>query len=296
MIPTIYEHGFLVVDKEPGMTSHDVVAIARRALGTRKVGHAGTLDPMATGVLVLGFNNGTRLLQYITDGDKSYQATIVLGVSTITDDFEGEVIATVDASAITDEQINAELGSMRGTFMQRPSSVSAVKVDGERAYDRVRSGETVVLASREVTISRLDILQIRRSKKRVEIDVEVTCSAGTYIRAIARDCGDGLKVGGHLSALRRTRVAGFTTTGAASIAGLKSAEFSTLDLANVARATFPVREIALDEKLELSFGRTVTANPADGVYAGISPANELIALLSNVDGKAKPIAVFAAAH
>jgi tRNA pseudouridine55 synthase len=294
--PTIYEHGFLVVDKEPGMTSHDVVAIARRALGTRKVGHAGTLDPMATGVLVLGFNNGTRLLQYITDGDKSYQATVVLGVSTITDDFEGEVIATVDASAITDEQINAELGTMRGTFMQRPSSVSAVKVDGERAYDRVRSGETVVLASREVTISRLDILQIRRSEKRVEIDIEVTCSAGTYIRAIARDCGDGLKVGGHLSALRRTRVAGFTTTGAASIAGLKSAAFSTLDLADVARATFPVREIALDEKLELSFGRTLTANPADGVYAGISPANELIALLSNVDGKAKPIAVFAAAH
>ena len=296
MTPTIYEHGFLVVDKEPGMTSHDVVAIARRALGTRKVGHAGTLDPMATGVLVLGFNNGTRLLQYITDGDKSYQATVVLGISTITDDFEGEVIATVDASAITDEQINAELGTMRGTFMQRPSSVSAVKVDGERAYDRVRSGETVVLASREVTISKLDILQIRRSEKRVEIDIEVTCSAGTYIRAIARDCGDGLKVGGHLSALRRTRVAGFTTTGAASIAGLKSAEFSTLDLADVARATFPVREIALDEKLELSFGRTLTANPADGVYAGISPANELIALLSNVDGKAKPIAVFAAAH
>jgi tRNA pseudouridine55 synthase len=294
--PTIYEHGFLVVDKEPGMTSHDVVAIARRALGTRKVGHAGTLDPMATGVLVLGFNNGTRLLQYITDGDKSYQATVVLGASTITDDFEGEVIATVDASAITDEQINAELGTMRGTFMQRPSSVSAVKVDGERAYDRVRSGETVVLASREVTISGLDILQIRRSEKRVEIDIEVTCSAGTYIRAIARDCGDGLKVGGHLSALRRTRVAGFTTTGAASTAGLKSAEFSTLDLADVARATFPVREIALDEKLELSFGRTLTANPADGVYAGISPANELIALLSNVDGKAKPIAVFAAAH
>jgi tRNA pseudouridine55 synthase len=292
----IGEHGFLVVDKEPGMTSHDVVAIARRALGTRKVGHAGTLDPMATGVLVLGFNNGTRLLQYITDGDKSYQATVVLGISTVTDDFEGEVIATVDASAITDEQIHAELDTMRGTFMQRPSSVSAVKVDGERAYDRVRSGETVVLASREVTISQLDILEIRRIEKRVEIDIEVICSAGTYIRAIARDCGDTLKVGGHLSALRRTRVAGFTTSGSASIADLKSAEFSTLDLADVARATFPVREIALDEKLELSFGRTLAANPADGIYAGISPANELIALLSNVDGKAKPIAVFAAAH
>ena len=296
MTQKIGEHGFLVVDKEPGMTSHDVVAIARRALCTRKVGHAGTLDPMATGVLVLGFNNGTRLLQYITDGDKSYQATVVLGVSTVTDDFEGEVIATVDASAITDEQIHAELDTMRGTFMQRPSSVSAVKVDGERAYDRVRSGETVVLASREVTISQLEILEIRRIEKRLEIDIEVTCSAGTYIRAIARDCGDMLKVGGHLSALRRTRVAGFTTTGAASIAALKSAEFSTLDLADVARATFPVREIALDEKLELSFGRTIAANPADGIYAGVSPANELIALLSNVDGKAKPIAVFAAAN
>ncbi|MBU6254944.1 MAG: tRNA pseudouridine(55) synthase TruB [Actinomycetales bacterium] len=289
-------HGFLVVDKEPGMTSHDVVAIARRALGTRKVGHAGTLDPMATGVLVLGFNNGTRLLQYITDGDKSYQATVVLGISTITDDFEGEVIATVDASTITDTQIIAELDTMRGTFMQRPSSVSAVKVDGERAYDRVRSGENVVLTSREVTISQLEVLEIRHIEKRVEIDIEVTCSAGTYIRAIARDCGDRLKVGGHLSALRRTRVAGFTTSGAVSIAALKSAEFSTLDLADVARATFPVREIALDEKLELSFGRTLKPNLGDGIFAGISSANELIALLSNVDGKAKPIAVFAAAQ
>ena len=289
-------HGFLVVDKEPGMTSHDVVAIARRALGTRKVGHAGTLDPMATGVLVLGFNNGTRLLQYITDGDKSYQATVVLGASTVTDDFEGEVISTADASSITDEQINAVLETMRGTFMQRPSSVSAVKVDGERAYDRVRAGETVVLASREVTISQLDVLEIRHLDQRIEIDIEVTCSAGTYIRSIARDCGDELKVGGHLSALRRTRVAGFTTSGAASIAGLKNGEFTTLDLADVARVTFPVREIALDEKLELSFGRTLAQNPTEGIYAGISSSNELIALLSNVEGKSKPIAVFAPAQ
>ena len=289
-------HGFLVVDKEPGMTSHDVVAIARRALGTRKVGHAGTLDPMATGVLVLGFNNGTRLLQYITDGDKSYQATVVLGASTVTDDFEGEVISTADASSITDEQINAVLDTMRGTFMQRPSSVSAVKVDGERAYDRVRAGETVVLASREVTISQLDVLEIRHLDQRIEIDIEVTCSAGTYIRSIARDCGDELKVGGHLSALRRTRVAGFTTSGAASITGLKNGEFTTLDLADVARVTFQVREIALDEKLELSFGRTLAQNPTEGIYAGISSSNELIALLSNVEGKAKPIAVFAPAQ
>ena len=292
----MHEHGFLVVDKEPGMTSHDVVAIARRALGTRKVGHAGTLDPMATGILVLGFNNGTRLLQYITDGDKSYQATVVLGAATVTDDVEGEVISTADTSSITDAQIHDELLKMRGTIMQRPSSVSAVKIDGERAYDRVRSGEEVVLPSREVTISQLDVLEIRRVEKGVEIDIEVTCSAGTFIRAIARDCGDALGVGGHLNSLRRSRVAGFGLDRAVSLEKLKSGDFSTLDLADVARATFPVREIELDEKHELSFGRTLLANPNDQIHAGITAANELIALLSNVDGKAKPIAVFAAAQ
>lgn len=292
----MHEHGFLVIDKEPGMTSHDVVAIARRALGTRKVGHAGTLDPMATGILVLGFNNGTRLLQYITDGDKSYQATVVLGAATVTDDVEGEVISTADTSSITDAQIHDELLKMRGTIMQRPSSVSAVKIDGERAYDRVRSGEEVVLPSREVTISQLDVLEIRRVEIGVEIDIEVTCSAGTFIRAIARDCGDSLGVGGHLNSLRRSRVAGFGLDRAVSLEKLKSGDFSTLDLADVARATFPVREIALDEKHELSFGRTLLANPNDQIHAGITAANELIALLSNVDGKAKPIAVFAAAQ
>jgi tRNA pseudouridine55 synthase len=290
------QHGFLVVDKEPGMTSHDVVAIGRRALGTRKVGHAGTLDPMATGILVLGFNNGTRLLQYITDGDKTYQATVVLGAATVTDDVEGEVISSADTSGIADEQIHAELAKMRGTIMQRPSSVSAVKIDGERAYDRVRSGEDVVLPEREVTISQLDVLDIRRLENGIEVDIEVTCSAGTFIRAIARDCGAALKVGGHLNSLRRSRVAGFGLDRAVTLQQLKSGEFSTLDLADVARATFPVREIALDEKLELSFGRTLSANADGQIYAGISTANELIALLQNVDGKAKPIAVFAAAQ
>jgi tRNA pseudouridine55 synthase len=292
----VHEHGFLVVDKEPGMTSHDVVAIARRALGTRKVGHAGTLDPMATGILVLGFNNGTRLLQYITDGDKCYQATVVLGAATVTDDVEGEVISTADTSSVTDTQIHDELSKMRGTIMQRPSSVSAVKIDGERAYDRVRSGEEVVLPSREVTISQLDVLEIRRMEKGIEIDIEVTCSSGTFIRAIARDCGDALSVGGHLNSLRRSRVAGFGLDRAVSLAQLKGGDFSTLDLADVARATFPVRQIELDEKQELSFGRALSANGDDQIYAGITAANELIALLSNVSGKAKPIAVFAAAQ
>lgn len=278
------------------MTSHDVVAVARRALGTRKVGHAGTLDPMATGVLVLGFNNGTRLLQYITDGDKTYQATVVLGIATVSDDADGEIISRSDVSQITDSQIEDVLATMRGTIMQRPSSVSAVKVDGERAYDRVRSGENFELASRQVTISQLYILAIRHLATTIEVDIEVTCSAGTYIRAIARDCGNALNVGGHLSSLRRSRVAGFTLDGAVSLDHLKSGEFTKLSLADIARRTFKVRELALDEGQELSFGRPLSANPTGEIYAAMSGTNDLIALLANKDGLAKPIAVFAAAN
>jgi len=277
------------------MTSHDVVAVARRALGTRKVGHAGTLDPMATGILVLGFNNGTRLLQYITQGDKTYEATLVLGAATVTDDVEGEVISRGDVSAITDADIERELAKMRGIIMQRPSSVSAVKVDGERAYDRVRSGEKVELAAREITISQLDIQQIRRIENAIEVDIHVTCSAGTFIRAIARDCGDGLGVGGHLNALRRTRVAGFDLKRSISLATLKEGGFTTLALADVAKSVFSSRELALDEVNELSFGRPLSANPDDAIYAATSGEN-LIALLCNKDGLAKPIAVFAAAN
>jgi tRNA pseudouridine55 synthase len=288
--------GFLVVDKAPAMTSHDVVAVARKALGTRKVGHAGTLDPMATGVLVLGFGNGTRLLQYITDGDKSYGATIVLGAATITDDHEGELISEVDASEISDEQIKEGLAKMKGVIQQRPSSVSAVKVGGERAYDRVRAGEVFELEARTITISALDILEIRRIARRIEIDIDVTCSAGTFIRAIARDLGSDLGVGGHLSVLRRTRVAGFPISQAISFEDLKSQSFTPLELADVARTTFQVRELALDEVLELSFGRPLAVNPSAEIYAALSPDNRLIALLKNESEKAKPIAVFAAAN
>jgi len=288
--------GFLVVDKAPGMTSHDVVAVARKALGTRKVGHAGTLDPMATGVLVLGFGNGTRLLQYITDGDKSYTATIILGAATITDDREGEVLSEADASQITDEQIKTGLAKMVGEIQQRPSSVSAVKVGGERAYDRVRAGEVFELAARTITISALDILEIRHHGARIEIDIDVTCSAGTFIRAIARDLGDDLQVGGHLSVLRRTRVAGFPISQAISFEDLKAQSFSPLQLADVARATFQVRELALDEVQELSFGRPLSVNATEAIYAALSPDDRLIALLKNESGKAKPIAVFAAAN
>lgn len=288
--------GFLVVDKAPGMTSHDVVAVARRSLGTRKVGHAGTLDPMATGVLVLGFGNGTRLLQYITDGDKSYLATVVLGASTVTDDQEGEIISEADASKITDEQIRTGLAKMVGEIQQRPSSVSAVKVGGERAYDRVRAGEVFELAARTITISALNVLEIRHKGLRIEIDIAVTCSAGTFIRAIARDLGSELAVGGHLSALRRTRVAGFVIDQAISFDALKAQEFQALDLAGVARTTFLVRELALDEVAELSFGRPLASNVSDQIFAALSPDNRLIALLKNEADKAKPIAVFAAAN
>jgi tRNA pseudouridine55 synthase len=251
---------------------------------------------MATGVLVLGFGNGTRLLQYVTNGDKSYLATVVLGAATITDDHEGEVVSTADASGITDAAIENELAKMRGTIAQRPSSVSAVKIDGERAHARVRAGEVFELPAREVTISNLEILEIRRVENRVEVDIDVTCSAGTFIRAIARDCGAALGVGGHLNKLRRTRVAGFGLDRTVSIAALKAQDFTPLSMADVARATFAVRTVSADEATELSFGRALVANNNDEITAAISTTDEVLALLKNKEGKALPIAVFAAVN
>ena len=291
--------GFVVVDKAGAMTSHDVVAVGRRVLGTRKVGHAGTLDPMATGILILGFGHGTRLLQYITDGDKSYRATIALGASTITDDVEGAITSKATQSQLTetsDEQIRTALASMRGVISQRPSSVSAVKVDGKRAHERVRAGEVFELASREVTISQLDVLEIRRGKDAIEVDIEVTCSAGTFIRAIARDLGAALNIGGHLTFLRRTRVASFGEDVANPFEKFKSGDFKTLGLVDVAKSIFKVRDVTSDEAAELSFGRKISASASTGIYAAISATHELIALLENRDDGAKPIAVFAPAN
>ncbi|CAB4668702.1 MAG: tRNA pseudouridine(55) synthase TruB [Actinobacteria bacterium] len=288
--------GFLIVDKAPGMTSHDVVAIARRALNTRKVGHAGTLDPMATGVLVLGFGSGTRLLQYITDGDKSYRATVVLGASTVSDDVEGKVLKTASAetlASVTNEMITSTLDKMRGTIHQRPSSVSAVKIDGERAHARVRAGEEFELPTREVTISQLDIVEIRRNQSSIEVDIEVTCSAGTFIRAIARDCGDALSVGGHLNALSRTRVASFTLSQGCSVDALKNGDFTPLTIVEVARSIFPIRNVGEDEALELTFGRSLSANSTEEITGAVAHGT-LLALLRNIDGVARPIAVFAA--
>jgi tRNA pseudouridine55 synthase len=219
-----------------------------------------------------------------------------LGASTTTDDHEGEVTSTTDASKVSHKDINRVLATMVGEIMQRPTNVSAIKVDGKKAYDRARSGEEFELPSRKVTISQLDVLDIREKELTTEIDVAVTCSAGTYIRAIARDLGAELKVGGHLNVLRRTRVAGFDLDNSVAIDQLKSGDFTTLDLADVARATFSVRELELDEVSELSFGRPLKPNVGDDIFAALSPDNRLIALLKNSLDKAKPVAVFAAAN
>lgn len=210
--------GLLLVDKPAGMTSHDVVSKVRKLAGTRKVGHAGTLDPMATGLLVLGIESATKLLTFVVGADKTYLATIRLGESTITDDREGDILqqATPEQiSSVSSEAITAELAKLRGVIQQVPSAVSAIKVNGERAYDRVRAGEVFELKSREVNISRLEVLgDIRREVNFIEIDIIVDCSSGTYIRAIARDLGAALGVGGHLTELRRTRIGKFDVANA----------------------------------------------------------------------------------
>src|SRR5690606_1309129 len=212
--------GILLVDKPGGLTSHDVVARARRALGTRKIGHAGTLDPMATGLLVLGIEGATRLLTYIVGADKTYTATMRLGQSTSTDDAEGDVIRTADPhdlATVDEGGIAAGVAALTGDIAQIPSTVSAIKVDGRRAYDRVRAGEEVQLAARQVTVSRFEVLAQRREAEGIELDVVVDCSSGTYFRARARDLGDSLGLGGHLTALRRTHVGSFTVADAVGI-------------------------------------------------------------------------------
>ena len=272
-------NGILLVDKSSGMTSHDVVAKIRRRFGTKKVGHAGTLDPMATGVLVLGIGNATRLLQYVVDGTKGYSATVSLGRSTLTDDVEGEVLKVADPqdlAKITDSEIQEELAKMVGVISQRPSSVSAIKVGGKTGHERVRAGEEFELPSREVTITSIDIHSISRSDDSINIEISVICSAGTYIRAIARDLGDSLGVGGHLTALRRTLVSPFDI---AECAEWESAEPITT-AAGISRI-LPVRELQLQELNEISFGRTISANDSQGPVAALSSDGSFVALLEN---------------
>jgi tRNA pseudouridine55 synthase len=280
--------GLVVVDKPAGMTSHDVVSRVRRLAGTRKVGHAGTLDPMATGVLVLGVERATRLLGHLLLTDKAYAATIRLGATTSTDDAEGEVTATRSTEALADDQVRRALAAMTGEVQQVPSSVSAIKVDGRRAYDRVRAGEQVELPARTVRIESIDVTRLELP----EIDVEVRCSSGTYIRAIARDLGEELGVGGHLTALRRTAVGAFTLDRARTLEELAES-FELVPIADAARASFPALDLDDDRATDVRFGRKLELDLGhDGPVALFAPDGEFLALYEQQGPLARAVAVF----
>jgi tRNA pseudouridine55 synthase len=285
--------GLLLVDKAGGMTSHDVVARARRVLSVRKVGHAGTLDPMATGLLVLGVGSATRLLGHVGGHDKTYEATIRLGQSTVTDDREGEVLATASTAHLDDAAVRDALAAQTGPLQQVPSSVSAVKVEGRRSYDRVRAGEAVELAPRSVTVHRLDVHGIRRPEPDlVDVEVTVACTAGTYIRAIARDAGTALGVGGHLTALRRTASGPFTIANAASVEAAGAALTAGggagfLPLTEAATTVFATRRVTVEESRALGYGQRIPATGAPGLHAAVDPDGRLVALLEDAGATAR---------
>ena len=282
--------GLLVVDKPGGWTSHDVVARVRRLAGTRKVGHAGTLDPMATGVLVLGLGRATRLLGHLALTEKEYLATVRLGETTVTDDSDGAVLATADPSGIGDAVLAEAMARLTGTLLQVPSSVSAVKVDGVRSYARVRAGEEVALAAREVVVSRFALLR----REGADLDVAVTCTSGTYVRALARDLGADLGVGAHLRALRRERVGPFVSAEAASLDGLEPGS-AVLPLDAAVGRSFPRRDLTDQEAVELSHGRRITATGLDGPVGAFAPDGCCVALVRDEGDSARPAVVFAPA-
>jgi tRNA pseudouridine55 synthase len=291
--------GLIVVDKPSGMTSHDVVARIRRLAKTRRVGHGGTLDPMATGVLIIGVNKATRLLTYVIGAGKSYTATIRLGESTLTDDAEGEVTGRASVAGVADDAIRGGLAAQTGEIDQVPSAVSAIKINGERAYKRVRDGESVEIPSRRVTVSRLEVLDIRRPADAdvIDVDVDVTCSSGTYIRAIARDLGAALGVGGHLTALRRTAVGGLTLAVAATLEQLeeRAPDVVGLPMADAARQAFPQRTATAEEARILSHGGPLEPVGIDGPYAVFDESGALLAIVSERDGRARAEIVLAPA-
>jgi tRNA pseudouridine55 synthase len=284
--------GLVVVDKPAGLTSHDVVARIRRLAGTRRVGHAGTLDPMATGVLVVGVERATRLLTYLVGAEKEYLATIRLGVTTVTDDAEGEVLSRHDAGHLTDGAVGAGVSALTGEIDQVPSSVSAVKVDGRRAYARIRAGESVELTARRVTVSEFEVLARRDDAdagvRVVDLDVRVFCSSGTYVRALARDLGARVGVGGSLTALRRTRVGPYGLAQARKLTD----DFSMMPLAEAARLAFPARELSDDEARRLAHGIRL---PAIGLgrapAAAFAPDGSLVAVISEEGPLARPLVV-----
>lgn len=283
--------GIVIVDKPGGMTSHDVVSRCRRIFGTRKVGHAGTLDPMATGVLVVGIERATKILGLLSATTKSYAATIRLGRSTTTDDVEGEVLEDNSAQNVADDSVLEVIGRMRGDISQRPSAVSAVKVGGKRAYQLVREGQEVELAERTVRIDRFDALRFRRDGPFLDVDVEVDCSSGTYIRALARDLGRQLGVGGHLTALRRTRVGGYGLEHAHSLEGLSDDPALSYSLDDACLLAFPRRDVTAAEAADASHGRPLSASGLEGIHAATDPDGRVIALLKDHRGSTKSVVV-----
>jgi tRNA pseudouridine55 synthase len=286
--------GLVLIDKPTSWTSHDVVAKVRKAVGTKKVGHAGTLDPLATGLLVLGIESGTKLLTFLVGADKTYEATIRLGQQTISDDSESEVIASASAEEIaklSDEDIAREIAKLTGVLMQTPSSVSAIKVAGKRAYDLVRAGEEVELKAREVKIYGFEMLSVARVSGFLDVEVKVECSSGTYIRALARDLGASLGVGGHITALRRTKVGHFDVTEANSIEELS--ELRLTELAAAAKQLFPVIELTESEVTDLIHGKRISGkSEVTGLAAGLSTSGKLVAVLESVKTDLKSVVVF----
>ncbi len=282
--------GLLVVDKPAGWTSHDVVAKTRGLARTRKVGHAGTLDPMATGVLVLGIGRATRLLGHLALHDKDYDAVIRLGASTNTDDAEGEVTATSDVRW-TEAQVRDAMADLTGSISQVPPAFSAIKVDGRRSYARARSGESFELAARTVVVSRFAL----RSVSGADVEAAVTCSSGTYVRALARDLGAALGCGGHLAGLRRTRVGGYGLDLATPLEELEQDALPVLPLGEAVAAGFPRRDLDADETVEIRYGRRLGPSYLDGPVGAFGPDGAVLALLEDADGAARPLVVFAPA-
>lgn len=287
--------GLVLIDKPTDWTSHDVVAKVRKAVGTKKVGHAGTLDPLATGLLVLGIESGTKLLTFLVGADKSYLATIRLGVSTLSDDSQSEVLETASQealAAIQEAQIQKEIHKLTGVIQQRPSSVSAIKVGGKRAYDLVRSGEQVELKSREVTVSTFELLSSTRTPEGfIDLEVRVDCSSGTYIRALARDLGLALGVGGHITALRRTRVGSFDVAEANQITDLEN--LSLTPLAEAASDLFPTINLTDEQVTHLVHGkRLADIGEKSGLIAGLSGSGDLVAVLEPIGSGLKSVVVF----
>jgi tRNA pseudouridine55 synthase len=293
--PAASNPGLVIVDKPAGMTSHDVVARCRRIFATRKVGHAGTLDPMATGVLVIGIERATKILGLLMAETKSYAATIRLGQSTTTDDADGDVVTVTPAQEVADDQVEAAIAVLRGEIRQVPSAVSAVKVGGQRAYRLAREGHTVDLVARTVRIERFEVLAIRREIGDVDgvidVDVEVDCSSGTYIRALGRDVGAALGVGGHLTALRRTRVGRFGLDEARILDELAERPSLSYSLDEACLLAFPRRDLTPDEAQAASHGRALAPAGIPGLYAATAPDGRVIALLRDEDACTKSAVV-----